>query len=189
MAAQAQPQLEQIAIAPEPERWSLALRIAFRFCSVYFGLYCLTNQIVSGILPFVSIPDPSAFQPVRGMVLWTATHVFHITKTLVYQGSGSGDKTFDWVLDFCLLIIAVMATVVWSALDRRRANYQTDWRWFNLSMRFALGSQMLAYGCTETSLRWECCGRPSARRRRMKSSQDRAKRSAGFYYFSRAQHS
>jgi hypothetical protein len=146
MAAQAQPQLEQIAVAPEPERWSLALRVAFRFCAVYFGLYCLTTQIVSSIIQFVNIPNLTALQPVRWMVTWTAEHVFHITKTLVYQCSGSGDKTFDWVLDFCVLVTALLATVVWSAVDRKRANYRTAYKWFHLAMRLALGTQMLVYG-------------------------------------------
>ncbi len=146
MAAQPQLQFEETAIAPESERWSLALRVAFRFCAVYFGLYCLTTQIVSSIIQFANIPNLTALQPVRGMVFWTAAHVFHITKTLVYEGSGSGDKTFDWVLDFCVLVTALLATAVWSGLDRKRANYQTAYKWFHLAMRLALGTQMLVYG-------------------------------------------
>jgi hypothetical protein len=65
---------------------------------------------------------------------------------LVYGGSGSGDKTFDWVAAFCLLICAILATLIWSGLDRRRENYASLYKWFRVCIRFALASQMFSYG-------------------------------------------
>jgi uncharacterized membrane protein YphA (DoxX/SURF4 family) len=129
-------------------RWSLAARVAFRFCFLYFGLICLTTQIFGGLFPIpkVEIPDPASLWPLRPIVIWTAAHVFRLSHPLVYTGSGSGDKTFDWVLVFCLLVFAVFATAVWSALDRRRPNYVTLHKWFRLFLRFALGSEMILYG-------------------------------------------
>ena len=99
--------LEQETVVPK-EHWGLGLRIAFRFCVAYFTLFSLSNQILGGllVLPKVNIPELSAFWPFRQVTFWTAAHVFHITRPLVYTGSGSGDKTFDWVLAFCLLVIA-----------------------------------------------------------------------------------
>jgi hypothetical protein len=115
---------------------------------VYFGLYCLLTQISTSLVPLanVDVPDPSTFWPTRQIVFWTASHVFRITKPLVYTDSGSGDKTFDWVLQFCLLMIAVLATAVWSMLDRRRENYATLYRWFRLFIRICLAGQMFSYG-------------------------------------------
>ena len=128
--------------------WNFARRVAFRLCFVYFGLYCLCTQIVTSLLPIpkVDFPDPSTLWPVRQTVFWTAAHVFHVTTPLVYTGSGSGDKTFDWVLAFCLLVIGVLATAIWSVLDRKRENYVTMHKWFRLAIRFALAGQMLVYG-------------------------------------------
>jgi hypothetical protein len=83
---------------------------------------------------------------VRQIVFWTAAHVFLVKQPLVYTGSGSGDKAFDWVLAFCLLVCAALATVVWSVLDRRRVNYVALHKWFRLFIRFALGSEMILYG-------------------------------------------
>ena len=98
--------------------------MAFRFCFVYFTLYTLTNQVIIGLLPTTAeIPDPSALWPIRQLIFWTAVHLFRIKYTLVYKDSGSGDKTFDWVLVFCLFVVAVGATTVWSILDRKRENY------------------------------------------------------------------
>jgi uncharacterized membrane protein YphA (DoxX/SURF4 family) len=135
--------------SPAPvEHWSLALRIAFRFCVAYFTLFSLSNQVLGGLLvvPKVNIPELSGHWPLRQITFWTAAHIFRIKHELVYTGSGSGDKTFDWVLAFCLLVIAAVVTLVWSILDRRRPNYLTFHKWFRLALRFALASEMFLYG-------------------------------------------
>jgi hypothetical protein len=143
----------QAPIAPlqqEPQipHWGLGLRVAFRFCFVYFGLFCICTQIFGGLIsiPKMEILDPSSLWPMRQITFWTAAHIFHAGLPLVYTGSGSGDKTFDWVLAFCLLVFAALATAIWSVLDRRRENYVTLYKWFRLFIRFALAGQMFGYG-------------------------------------------
>jgi hypothetical protein len=81
----------------------------------------------------------------RQLTLWIA-HVFRVTKPLIYQPTGSGDRTFDWVLTFWLLMVAVLATGIWSVLDRKRENYLTLHKWFWLFIRFSLAGQMFIYG-------------------------------------------
>jgi uncharacterized membrane protein YphA (DoxX/SURF4 family) len=129
-------------------QWSTAKRIAFRFCFLYFGLYCFYTQISTALIsiPNMEIGDPSAHWPMRQIVFWIAARLFHAKLPLVYTGSGSGDKTFDFVMTFFLLVFCVVSTVAWSALDRRRANYVTLHKWFRLFIRFALASQMIGYG-------------------------------------------
>ena len=133
------------------EHWGLALRIAFRFCVAYFTLFSLSNQILGGLLiiPKLNIPELSSVWPLRHITFWTAAHVFRIKHDLVYTGSGSGDKTFDWVLAFCLLVIAAVITLVWSILDRHRPNYLTFHKWFRVALRFALASEMFLYGLSK----------------------------------------
>jgi uncharacterized membrane protein YphA (DoxX/SURF4 family) len=144
------PQTHPYQVVPEIQaaRWSLALRIAFRFCFVYFGLFCLVTQILGGLFPIpkTEVPDLATLPPVRQIVLWTASHVFGIKHPLAYADTGSGDRTFDWILVFCLLVCAAVATAVWSALDRRRANYDSLYKWFRLFIRFALASELILYG-------------------------------------------
>ena len=139
-----EPQTEQQPI----HRWSLALRVAFRFCLVYFGLFCLTTQVLGALIniPKVDIPDLATLPPLRQLIFWVAAHLFRATQPLVYNGSGSGDKTFDWVMCFSFLVVAALATVIWSVLDRRRTSYIGVHKWFRLFLRFALGGQMLTYG-------------------------------------------
>ncbi|HEV8492915.1 MAG TPA: DoxX family protein [Candidatus Angelobacter sp.] len=141
-----QPQTEPIQPQPNIPSWSPALRIAFRFSLVYFGLYCLSTQIIT-IPTGTDIPDPATLWPLRPVIFWTAAHIFHVNAPLSFGGnSGGADCMFGWVTAFCLLMIATAATVVWSLLDRSRENYAGLHKWFRLFVRFALAGQMIFYG-------------------------------------------
>jgi uncharacterized membrane protein YphA (DoxX/SURF4 family) len=130
------------------ERWSVPARVAFRFCFVYLGLYCLSNQII--VTPFAwyswDVPDPATLPPMRQIVFWVAAHVFHFELPLVYNGSGSGDKAFEWTFLPMLLVFSIVATAVWSWFDRNRQNYDTLLKWFRVFIRLLLAGQLLSYG-------------------------------------------
>lgn len=133
-------------LEPDEKRWDSGALLSFRLCVVYFSLYCVTCQIIQSLapLPNVDLPDPS--KPLWPLIAWVAAHVFGVKAQLVFEGSGSGDKTADWVLVFCLLTLAVLVTVVWSWLDRRRMSYPVFYRWFRLFIRVALAGQLITYG-------------------------------------------
>src|SRR6185369_5186802 len=150
------PQLQTELIQPQFNipKWNLALRIAFRFSMVYLGLYCYATQIFTSLFTgpaadLLSFPDPATVWPLRPVISWTAAHIFHVNASpSAFWGGNSGgpDCMFGWVTAFCVLMIATVATVVWSLLDRRRENYAGLHRWFRLFVRFALAAQMLQYG-------------------------------------------
>jgi uncharacterized membrane protein YphA (DoxX/SURF4 family) len=131
--------------------WSLATRIAFCFCFVYFVLYCLSNQIVQGIFPIPKVDQPEfdSLWPTRPVVIWVGAHILRLKTPLAYAETGSGDRTWDWVVLFLILITALVATAIWSVLDRRRASYPTLSKWFLLLIRFALAGQMITYGAVK----------------------------------------
>lgn len=133
--------------APRPN-WGLTVRILFRFCVVYFSLFSLTTQIVTGLFPIpkVDIPDPASLWPVSQTVLWVEAHILRVADPVPWAETGSGDRIFDWALLVCLLIVSALATVTWSILDRKRANSSTLAKWFLLGIRFALAGQMITYG-------------------------------------------
>ena len=148
------PQTEPIQPQFNIPRWNLALRIAFRFWMVYLGLYCLATQIISVLFTVpaadrASLPDPATVWPLRPVISWTGAHIFHVNAPLtVFWGgnSGSPDCMFAWVTAFCVLVIATVATGIWSLLDRRRENYAGLHQWFRLFVRFALAAHMILYG-------------------------------------------
>jgi hypothetical protein len=157
--AEVTPDPTVLAVEPDPPvglqrrtepapRWRGATRVAFRFTFSYFTLYIVFTQMIAGLLylPVGRLPQFGEIPPMPMLIEWTAKHLFGVTRPLVILGSGSGDKTYDWVQAFCLLVIALVATAIWSALDRRRPNYATMHKWFRLFVRFALGSTMISYG-------------------------------------------
>jgi len=140
-----QPQTTPIQFQFNIPRWNLALRIAFRFSMVYLGLYCLATQFISP--PHADTPDLVARWPLSPAISWIGAHIFHVNAPLSFGGnSGTLDDMFGWVMTFCVLMIATVATVVWSLLDRRRENYAELHKWFRLFLRFVLCGQMIIYG-------------------------------------------
>jgi hypothetical protein len=153
-----QPQTEPIQSQPQFNnipRWNLAVRIAFRFSVVYLGLYCYATEILPGLFsatggPGAVLPDGATLWPLRPVILWTAAHIFHVNAPLSYDiNSASSDGMFGWITAFCLLVIATVATLVWSLLDRSRENYAGLHKWFWLFVRFALAGRMITYGMTK----------------------------------------
>src|SRR5262245_60766574 len=96
------------------QRWSQLRRIAFRFAFGYLVLYNL---------PFpLSIFDAISeqFQKLWDLLVpWVGNHVLGITHPIPVAFNGSGDRTYDYVALFCMLVIATLATVVWTLADRR----------------------------------------------------------------------
>src|SRR5262245_30995905 len=136
---------------PQIERWTPAHRAAFRFCVVYLGLFALATQI-SGSLFLIrgfSFRGVGPLWPMRDVTFWVARHVFGISEPLVYTGTLSGETAFFWVQTFWLLVVAVLATVIWSVLDSRRPNYVSLHKWFRLFVRLGLAASMFEYGMTK----------------------------------------
>ena len=108
--------------------WRPSTRFAFRLAFTYFGLYA----VVSHLLVYLFVPPNTlpgqgvgTLGPFADITSWTAVHVFGITEPLVYTGN-SRDTNFFWVQLFLVLIFAVVATIAWSVLDRRREQYDAS---------------------------------------------------------------
>ena len=135
----------ETATEPALRHWSLATQIAFRFAFLYLGLYVLTTQMLRGLIPFGLIKPLGETGAVRSAIQWIAANIFGITRPLIVTGSGSGDKTYDWLLAFAVLTVAILGTALWSVLGTRR-EYVSLHKWFRLFVRFAFGTTMVSYG-------------------------------------------
>ncbi|MEU2038472.1 DoxX family protein [Nocardia niwae] len=140
------------AVAAAGERpWSLPARIAFRFVFAYFGLFCVLFAQILFVFTGVAsrwLPESAILWQMRAtspLVGWVGDHVFGV-EAVLHEDSGSGDQAAIWLLIFCELVAAVLITLVWSILDRRRREYTRLRSWFVLFVRLCLGGQMLFYG-------------------------------------------
>jgi hypothetical protein len=86
MAPQPQFLPDPASVTSGQARWGLPLRVAFRFLLLYFGLFSLLGQILGGLLPILKLDIPNLAEPppFRGIVLWTAAHVFRTAAPLIY---------------------------------------------------------------------------------------------------------
>lgn len=140
------------AAAPVPS-WKLATRIAFRFCFVYFGLYIVLTQMLTSLL-FAATNDGGAFEvdnlpPVKAAIVWVAAQIFRIAHPIVTYETGSGDRVYDWVELACIAVLAIVGTMLWSVLDRKRDSYPKLYTWFRVFARFSLAATMLTYGAVK----------------------------------------
>ncbi|MDH6198849.1 putative flippase GtrA [Mycobacterium frederiksbergense] len=142
--------LDSIAAGPT-QPWSKVTKIAFRFCFIYFGLFCLLfAQITFAFLGVVTrwLPDQAVMwqMTVLDPVLrWVGSHVFGV-EAVLHRDSGSGDQAAIWVMVFCLLVFAAVGTAVWSWVDRQRRDYSRLWALFLTFLRLCVAGQMLFYG-------------------------------------------
>jgi len=135
---------EAVAASESAPAWSTATKIGFRFAFTYFLLYVYPYSVGS-LGAFVTYNNP-----VRDMwhavVPWVGSHVLHLTGDFAEVANGSGDQLYDYVLLFCIAIVAAVATIVWSALDRKRKNYEQLYQWMRLFARMVLAVAMIVYG-------------------------------------------
>ncbi|UWZ84841.1 hypothetical protein [Occallatibacter riparius] len=136
--------------ALDAARWSLVSRIGFRFVFSYlvlYGLYVL--EILWFFLVMVGRHRmPSGFiAPLWHVVVpWFGHHVLHLHSAMDFNQNGSGDTTYEYTLVFCELLLAALATVVWSLFDRKRPHYKRLYAWIRLPVRLLLAAMMFTYG-------------------------------------------
>lgn len=126
------------------KKWSLLQKISFRFSFSFFMLF---------IFPF-----PLHYIPYSDYILkyynrfWefvnqqAGTYILGITGKLSNKITGSGDMSYNWVNLFTFIWVAVIATFVWSILDKKRPSYRILNRWFLLFLSYYVASFMLGYG-------------------------------------------
>ncbi|WP_433665360.1 DoxX family protein [Nocardia sp. CA-128927] len=130
--------------------WNPLTRIALRFCVVYFGLFCLLLSYIPfallGVLGrwirrYIEPWNMGLTDPVTG---WVGRTFFGVD-AVQHKDSGAGDQAAVWVLMLCVLVVAVVATAVWTTVDRRTAHPRLL-AWFTLFLRMMLGATMMGFG-------------------------------------------
>lgn len=127
--------------------WGPVKRFLFRYVFAYFFLLIFP-------FPLNVIPGVQALmQPYQGfwdaMVPSIGARMFDVQITDVTP-NGSGDRTYDYVLVFCYAVLALIAAVCWTILDRRRRNYERLYQWLRIYVCFFLAVTMLSYGGYKT---------------------------------------
>ncbi len=133
---------EPLTTETPQQRWHPFTRTAFRFAFVYLLLFNLPFPL--NAFPYVDKVAEFYNSFWNWLVPRLARAAFDREVASVFNGSG--DRTFDYLLVACLLLIALVAAVIWTILDRKRLSYPTLYKWLNVYVRFSLGATMIGYG-------------------------------------------
>ncbi|RJO75632.1 hypothetical protein D5S18_14515 [Nocardia panacis] len=124
--------------SPSENPWTAAQKVGFR---LFFALG-------SGLLVYVLFTNMATISVV---LLPLKVLLAKIGGYLVGDGSvtsqlGRGDGLGDWYGMFAVVVLAIIAAVVWTLLDKRRDNYRKLGRALFEVTRFAVAVQLINYG-------------------------------------------
>jgi uncharacterized membrane protein YphA (DoxX/SURF4 family) len=130
-------------LAPEPRPWSPLRRVLFRFGFIYWTLFCLPLAIG---LPVIDTLFGDAVNLRRWKVSAAfAKHVLKVRSDVAVEHNGSGDRVVNWVYLLLITVAALVGTVLWSLVTRRREHERLR-EALRVLMRYVLGFVMLGYG-------------------------------------------
>jgi hypothetical protein len=133
-----------------PVEWSLATRIGFRFVFSYFILYIAPGAVGSlGLNQKVESYHAFFAGLWHQIVPWVGTSILGLRGDLTEIPNGSGDQLYDYILILCIFVAALVVTLIWSLLDRKRKNYEQLYQWLRLFMRLILAGTMMLYGASK----------------------------------------
>jgi uncharacterized membrane protein YphA (DoxX/SURF4 family) len=138
--------------------WTIMQKFFFRFFCCFFLLYVFPFPVNS--VPFVSeLTDinekftawyNTIFDAYTNMwhaiIVWVAKSVLHLSYPITVFSNGSGDTSYDYILLFTMFFLALLATVIWTLLEKKRENYRTAYYWLRVLVRYFLITNMLSYG-------------------------------------------
>lgn len=124
------------------EPWSVGRRVTFRFVFAYAFLFVFPFplDLIPGIEAVTGLPERGW----NALVVWLGHHVFHLPVSL--EMTGSGDTLASWLRFGATVVLAVIATIAWSALDRRAWNHVRARELLRTGVRFYLAMAMAGYG-------------------------------------------
>jgi hypothetical protein len=122
--------------------WNIAKRIAFRFFFSYFVLFGFPFPIDR--IPFIDeIIDNVYYEPWKRFAAWVGEQF--LGHPLLTMENGKSDRSVDFVQAFLIAVAAVLATAIWSLLDRRRMEYARLLEALRIYVRFMLVFPMFLY--------------------------------------------
>ena len=95
------------------------MKLAFRFFFIYF-LLTIAPWYYLYPIPGAGHFTGGVYQVESWIVETANRYILHVKDTLNANGGGSGDTSYAWAQLFTYLIIAVLGSIVWAAVDRKK---------------------------------------------------------------------
>ena len=130
------------------QNWSLSQRTGFRFAFLYYMLYAApaTGRTTPlGLLPGLGFLTRPYIAIWHAIVAWIGTHLLHLSGRSLTHYDG-GDLLPDVLYNACVVLVALVGTIVWSIADRKHDEYQRLHVWLRLLVRYTLAFVLFSYG-------------------------------------------
>lgn len=135
--------------APLP--WRLWQKVIFRFTFLLLGsstYFCwvMMFYFADSASPRLAFNPTSPFKLLVGPFFWLDRHIFHTGYDPKIHDAFPQDDHFGVVFYLSLVLLAIIGTLTWSLLDKKRQQYDRLLFWFRLYIRYILAMIMFAYG-------------------------------------------
>lgn len=126
--------------------WSTSKRF-FTLFSVYFAFLILDFTSSDELYPHLVYVMMSPYTEFwHWIVPWFGEHVLHLPYSITVKPNGSGDTTYNYVLQLLWIIFALLITTIWTILDQKRPSYQQFQYWSRIVIRYFLAYMLFVYG-------------------------------------------
>jgi len=127
---------------PRPPFWRALL---LRFGVLYWALFAIP-VIFEQITASSKLGGP-VMDAWHAMVRWVGDAGFGVA--LDFTETGSGDRTGDWISLLCIAVLALVGSIAWAAIDRRRRQDARLREILRIFLRYTLAFIMLEYGLSK----------------------------------------
>ena len=125
-------------------QWGVFKRFSFRYIFVFFALIIFPFPL--NVIPGVSKITEPYDKLWEWIVNFFGKNFLGLEQQLGVTMTGSGDKLYDWVWYFSLLMLTLLFGTLWTIIDRKRLQYDKLNRWFLLFLTLYLAYFMFVYG-------------------------------------------
>jgi hypothetical protein len=133
-------------LSPEIKtNWSFLKKIFFRFFFTYFFIYCFPFPVDA--FQFLDPVAKPYYNLLDRLIIFVGDKWFHLPAHVAFPTFDKVDDSFyGLVFIYFNLVISLVATFIWTWIDRRRKNYEKLFSWLKLYLRFFLAAYLFGYG-------------------------------------------
>lgn len=130
---------------PAPtQKWTFIEKFSFRFFFLFFTVYIAVH---TGAFPFIEeLTEPTVDNGLRRFIPWLGSHMLNIPYPIEVAPTGSSDTTHAYLVLLLIVSLAIAGCLVWSVLDRKRADYYTLHHWLLVLIRYYVAFVLVDYG-------------------------------------------
>lgn len=133
-------------LSTETLHWNIVRKIAFRFAFIFFILFIvLLDWSVNPVLSYFYY-EGGLGKFLDVIIAWTGKYIFHVPYTIISPYDAQhNDRTYIYLLYFIFAMVAILGTIIWSVLDRKRTNYETLYYWLTTIIRYYLAFTLFLF--------------------------------------------